>query len=72
MGYVGRMTDSEPHHKWEILQTCSELLAALTPADQKIVLAALLEQCCRPEPGQTASARRSSGSRFRRGKGWKG
>lgn len=70
MRYGCRMSDPEPHRKWEILQTCSELLATLTSADQKSVLAALLEQRCQPERGKPA-ARQPSGSGFRRGRGWK-
>lgn len=66
------MTSPEPHRKYEILQTCSELLATLTPADQKMILAALIEQCGQPQQGRPVAARRPSGSGSRPGKWWKG
>lgn len=62
------MPSSEPHRKYDILQTCSELLESLTPADQRMILAALIEQFGRPEQGRPAT-RPSPASTRRRSRG---
>jgi hypothetical protein len=62
----------DPARKYDALQTCSEILANLKPADQKMILAALIEQYGRPEQGRPPAARPGAARSYGRGKAWKG